>query len=137
MQRYRILMIPLLTRVRVTTSGKLYTPDKTLLDIEARDFTNILPYAEELVLYSGGEQVGNLTWGIFFYSSVLQTFDVPTLNQIGADVTTGTSTRHTAFTTITKFMPNARLLLGIGNTSGAAPEGGILTAMLGVKTVGL
>ncbi len=68
---------------------------------------------------------------------MLPTFDVPTFNKIGADVTTGLSTRHTAFTDTSKFMPNARLLLALGNTSGTVPEGGILTAMLGVKTVGL
>lgn len=138
MQRYRTIMIPLLTRVRVSTNGKAYATDKTYVDIDAPEFTSILPYAEELVLYTAGEQVSaNLKWGIFFYSSVLPTFDVATLNQVGADVASGTSTRHGAFTDLTRFMPNARLLLGLGNTTGIAPEGGILTAVLGVKTVGL
>lgn len=137
MQRYRIVMIPLLDRVRVSTNGKLYASDKVLVDIDAPEFTRILPYAEELVLYTAGEQVSaNLKWGIFYYSSVLETFDAaPT--QIGADVTTAVSTRHTATVDTSRFLPNARPVLAIGNATGSAVEGGVLTAMVGVKTVGL
>lgn len=141
MVRSRIILIPLLERYRASSVGNLFGAGTTkLIEIDAPEFTSILPHAEELVLYTNGELMSaNFNWGIFFTSGYERQYELALAPfQIGGTVTQVNPgpTRHAAYTTIGNFQLASRLFLGVGNSGGALLETGICNAVLAVKTVG-
>lgn len=136
----RIVLIPLFQKLQLITPGNaIASPKYTELDVQK--FRHILPFAEEMVLYTMGEQMSaNMNWGVFFLSGFTRSQEISaTPIQIGSTVTNAAPgpLRHTAYSTTSNFLIESRIFVGVGNGSGSAAESGIGSAMLAVKTVGM
>ncbi len=143
MVRSRIVLLPLLSRYRAASAGNAFGAGTTkFIEIDVPEFVSLLPYAEELTLYTMGEAMTTyFQWGIYFNSGYERQFELATGPfQIGGTVTAGTPgpTRHAAYTTpLTNFQLASRLFLGIGNAQGTLFETGVCNATLAVRTSGV
>ena len=141
--RSRLIMLPLLNKYRVVTSGNVLAA-KTLIELDVDGFESLLPHAEELVLFTVGESMStNINWGIWYTTGFDRTLEVTSGTppfQIGATVTQALAgpTRHTALAANTNFQLVSRLFVGFWNSAGVTTyESGVCSAALGVKTWGM
>lgn len=136
MQRSRFVILPLLSKYRISSNGNPFAPaTNNYIDINVPRLNEVLPYAQELTLFTGGEdQTTNLRWGIFLYSAFTRSFETGDPVQIGQTVggTTKATLRHTPYSTLASFNLESRLLIGVGNSAGTLAETGIVSAALGV-----
>lgn len=139
--RSRIIVLPLFSQMRVVTTGNLYGIGTTVfLDIDVPQFTKLLPHAEELTFISLTEQPSaQLNWGLFFYSGYTRASELTTSAPfaIGSTLTSIGSKRHSPYTTLTNFLLESRLVVGIGNGSGTNFESASISGTLLVKTAGM
>lgn len=142
MIRSRLMLFEVLFKYRCSTVGNAFGAGTTVfIDLEVPQIRNLLPHATELTLFTLGEDMTpNLSWGIFLASAYSRSFEPPAPTQLGATVVGPgpTSTRHNPFTTLQSLNLESRLLLGIGNNGGVTTfQGGVVSATLGVLTVGM
>ena len=139
--RSRIVQIPLFAKKQIVSRGNaISSPD--FIELFVTDFINILAHADELTLITLSEyHQTDLRWGVYFTSGFdrnNETTTVANAHLLGSLLSASSSSRHTAYTTLSDFLLESRLFLGIGNANGNT---GSLSATVGavllVKTVGM
>lgn len=119
--RSRMIVLPLVTRLRLNTNGNAFGAGTTLFyEVDVPDFTDLLPIAEGLTLVSLTEN--------------------PTLKPfaVGAVMAAAGPKRHTAYNVLANFLLESRLVIGVGNGAGSVlNESAQLSATLLVKTLGM
>ena len=139
--RSRIVQIPLFAKKQIVSRGNaISSPD--FIELFVTDFINILAHADELTLITLSEYPQtDLRWGVYFTSGFdrnNETTTVANAHLLGSLLSASSSSRHTAYTTLSDFLLESRLFLGIGNANGNT---GSLSATVGavllVKTVGM
>jgi hypothetical protein len=135
----RFRLFPILNQYRIVTNVYDFGPATVMVDLDVPGFSELLPEAEEITLFTLGESMTvNLRWGIFLCSGYSRSFEAPPV-QIGGTVgaVNPESLRHAPYNTVASFQLESRLQLGIGNATGTALESGIVSATIGLKLVGL
>ena len=135
----RFRLFPILNKYRIVTNGNAWGAGTTILvDLDVPEFSELLPEAEEITLFTLGESMTvNLRWGIFLCSGYSRSFEAPPV-QIGGTVgaVNPESLRHAPYNTVASFQLESGLQLGFGNSTGTALESGIVSATIGLKLVG-
>ena len=139
--RSRIVQIPLFIKKQIVSRGNaISSPD--FVELIAPDFVNILVHADEVSLVTLSEyHQTDLRWGVYFVSGFdrnNETTTVANAHLLGSLLSASGSSRHSAYTTLSDFLLESRLFLGIGN---ANANTGSLSATVGavllVKTAGM
>lgn len=135
MRQLRLVLIPLFRNVRLQTD---LGNSPQYLELDAPQFDGVLPYAQELHLYTNTVGLtSGLEWNVVFVPGWDRDYELGEV-KIGppANITANGPVRHAAYTDTSKFLLHGRLRLLYKNTNAGSQNTALVSAALGVLTYG-
>lgn len=124
-----IILLPLFKSMSITTVGTSLT--KSSVDLNVSQFTNILPRLAGIFVIGLTENVAaaDLEWNVNFIPGFDRQHEGPAIDIASADFdsTLAAGVRSAEYTSVTAFLPSARLQVWWRNKSGVS---GVKTAVI-------